>query len=53
MKALRISPVDKIVRISKSENGDESVIFLTDASVIRVKDSVNTLEARLNAKDDE
>ena len=58
MKALRISPVDvafdelvmvdKIIRISKSPDGDTAVIFLTDGSVIRVKDSVNNLEARLN-----
>ena len=59
MKTLRHSPVDseyssviiadKIVRLSKSEDGEVTYIHLTNGEVIESEDSMNTIEARLNS----
>ena len=59
MKSLRHSPVDseyssviiadKIVRLSKNEDGEITFIHLMNGEVIESEDSMNTIEARLNS----
>jgi len=60
MKTLTHSPADsnyheviitdKIVRLSKSEDGEITYIHLMNGEVIASEDSMNTIEARLNSE---
>ena len=61
MKTLRYNPsgscfdaviiVDKIVKLSKNDDGEITNIHLINGEVIRSHDSINTIEARLNSED--
>lgn len=57
MKTLRFKPknkeyceliiIDKIVRFSKSEDGETTYIHLINGEIIASEDSVNTIEAKI------
>ena len=58
MKTLRFLPigkvygelvlVDKIVRLSKSEDGKVTFIHLIDGTILATSDSIRTINTRLN-----
>jgi len=41
--------VEKILRLSKSEDGEETLIHLVGGTVLRSLDSIKTLQARINS----
>jgi hypothetical protein len=43
--------VDKIVRLSKSDDGEVTYVHLINGEKIATLDSINTIEARLNSND--
>lgn len=42
--------IDKIVRFSKSNDGEITYIHLINGEVIETEDSINTIETRINSK---
>lgn len=43
--------IDKIVRLSKHEDGEITLIHLTTGEVLQSTDSIKTLVARINSED--
>lgn len=44
--------IDKILRLSKSEDGEETLIHLVNGTILRSEDSMLTLRARINSEEE-